>query len=215
MKKGIYVIVGIVVIVMLVLVALSSMSSDGTWDTPFESGNISGTWEEEITLEFADGSTESLKILEDNFENLGSLGVIMYDGRQISSASYKVYGTATGSGYTSCEVGAFRVCIDYYQGSTKIGGPYYASSATQTMTLNTRTRLLYSGTNLVATFGSRAPGTYSVKWYYDTSAIQYKGLPDDGSGYQSVAPPPGRTLTFSVVNLNQIVLNLESEVTTT
>jgi len=213
-RKSIYGIIAIVIVLTLVLVAYVGIGADGTWDTPWSPGKVAGIWEEEIILTYTDGTTQSLKILEDNFDN--PFAVVQYNGKTLSSAKYSLFATATATGYTGCEIQAFSLTYKYYQGHDLLTSPTPMSgiggstnSPIRTISLGTKTELVSVSCAIQTDLGNKAVGPYTFKCEISPVTIGYKGVPDDGSGIQTVASPSAKTIKLTVVNTNQILLNLE------
>ena len=92
-------IVSIIVVVMLVIVAIAVTASDGIWPTPWspdpDPNDISGSWGQEIIIEYADGTTGSLKLACD-----APLSIWSGD-REIRGIHYILNAKAEGIGYSN------------------------------------------------------------------------------------------------------------------
>jgi len=115
MKKNTMLIVGIIIVVMLVLAAFLTIGNDGTWDTPWSDGTINGMWEQEIILEYEDGTLQSLKPIYEN-----SILKVINDGKTIAGIHYMIYGTASGTGYSNAVINfkSYKVIYQVKSGST-------------------------------------------------------------------------------------------------
>lgn len=85
----------IIIVVMLVIVAIVVTAGDGIWPTPWEEGDISGSWGQEIIIEYADGTTGSLKLACD-----APLSIWSGD-REIRGIYYILKAKAEGIGYSN------------------------------------------------------------------------------------------------------------------
>ena len=145
MKNALFGASAIFVIVMLVLASVVVISRDTTWDTPWEdegtddSGTtnaVTGSWGQEIIIEYADGTTESLKLACDaplsiwsgdreirgihyklNAKAEGSASNILYD---ITEFTY-TYKAASGTAINSVVVS----CSDYTLSSRPVDGQWH------------------------------------------------------------------------------------------
>ena len=103
MKKIAIGIVAILVIVMLVLATIVVMAGDGIWPTPWDPdpdpdpdpNEVSGSWGQEVLVEYADGTNESLKIASDSVLSIWS------SDKEIRGIHYVLNAKAEGSGYSS------------------------------------------------------------------------------------------------------------------
>lgn len=214
--KYTYMIIGIVVIVMLVVVSVFVVTgnNDGVWDTPWETddddGSMAGIWGEEIIIEYEDGSTQSLKMLEENLFSINPFSV-KYDGKKITSARYNVYATATGEEFTGCEIEEFTVNTRYFTGTgldiIPFKGPFESYIRPGVISLGSQIQIINIGTNVNATLSGETPGIYSVGWAIVNENIRYRGVPD--GEWQTVERPPGRAISVSV-ETGSIYLELES-----
>jgi len=110
MKGKILGIVAILVIVMLAFVTIVVIAGDGIWSTPWEddddddipdSGSIGGEWGQEIVIEYADGTSESLKSSMDSLQTKLSINI---GGKEVSMIKYNLKAKATGVGYNLVDV---------------------------------------------------------------------------------------------------------------
>ena len=114
MKKVIGGIIAILVVVMLVFVAVVVLAGDGIWPTPWEEDNISGAWGQEIIIEYADGTNESLKLGCDKLS-------IWSGSKEIRGLYYILNAKAEGIGYNSIlyDITGFTFTYEASSGSLK------------------------------------------------------------------------------------------------
>jgi len=209
--KYTYTIIAVFLILMLVIGAfLITVNSDGTWDTDWETdGNMTGSWGEEIIVKYEDGTTDSLKILEENQNNILA---VKYNDKEIVSASYRIYATATGKGFTGCEIDSFTVNTMFYKfesgSKTIFTGPFETTVSPDVFDLGIEKHICDIGCPVKVVLGSQTPGEYGISWAIVDDDIRYRGVPD--GSWQTVDCPPGRSLTVDVISDNEIYLTLES-----
>lgn len=103
-------VIALVAVVAIIAILVASQTSDTDWSWDWDSDgdddsggdySIKGEWSEEVIIYFSDGTSQYLKTLMDNQGK--SLTVFIGD-KEVESASYILKASATGSGYTECEV---------------------------------------------------------------------------------------------------------------
>lgn len=100
---GLGIVIVAVAVIALILFAANAFAdpyweSDG-FEEKTETGELIGTWGQEIYLEYADGTMQSLKLLCENREQS-----VWHQGNEIIGVYYKLNGKASAVGYTSCTV---------------------------------------------------------------------------------------------------------------
>jgi|GEM_PF-5329670 len=177
-------------------------SGEEYWETE----TVFGKWQEKIVVEYEDGTTDSLKILEDH-EALPLS--VKYDGKNVKTLTYQIYAVATGEGYDSFDIDWFytTTTIEDSSGSI-IYGPAKSSTGTKTgLSLDNSHQLVSIGIGIKATIDDEPEGAYTVIFGTERD-IQYKGNP--GGSWQTAENPPGREITVQVTNDNFITLVLSS-----
>jgi len=210
--KYMYAILAITVVIMLVVGAFLVAGNDGTWETPWEtSGDMTGKWEEEIIIEYEDGTTDSLKILGDNELSINPFSV-KYQDKEIIGATYNIYATATGEGFTGCEIAPFTIKTLFYEGDSSntppIMGPIQNNIVTDIFDLDTRDHIVNLKTNVVSHLGDEPSGIYSLGWTVVEKEILYRGIPN--GEWKTVDRPPGRIFSMQVIQ-NEIYLTFETD----
>ena len=88
------------IIILVIAVVFIVMNPEVTGESPYwETESNFGMWGEEIIIYYEDGTTDSLKILQDT-QPLK----VTYGGKEITSVGYEITAKATGAGYTGCEL---------------------------------------------------------------------------------------------------------------
>jgi len=207
-------IVAVIVIAAGVLVYSTGVMDSEYWETE----NNFGIWQEEIILEYEDGTEQSLKLLQDADEKLFS--TVSYNGNPIDKVHYKIYATAEGSGYRSVEIDDLKVKKRYYQGASQFGyttksfGGYAfdvgSNELIGTVTANAKTDL-----------SAKSSGTYYLSFQAlgnGGTTVNYRGIASDGStsDWQSTSVPASKSLALQVSSGGggQIVVTFSSGIGT-
>jgi len=97
MKK---IIIGIIAIVIVTAVVIgSSLIGSGYWENDWGDDETAGVWGVEILLHYADGSTESIKELDENL-----IAGITYGGEPVAGIEWTLSAKASGSEYTDVDI---------------------------------------------------------------------------------------------------------------
>jgi len=213
--KYMYTIIVILVIVMLVIgIFLVEGNSDITdYETDWETtGDISGLWNEEIIIEFKDGTTESLKILRENKLSINPFKITR-DGEEITGVTYNLYATASqeGTGYTGCEIEEFTLTTAYRRMPSTMIDSFNNIIIPTVLEFDEKTQIVHNYIDLEDAIGSEIAGTYAVTWTINEDQIRYRGLPN--SEWRIVERPDGQLVTMTV-HEDEIYLILEPGVGT-
>jgi len=178
------------------------------WPTDWnDNANVSGSWGEEVVITYADGSTDSLKLLMDR----PSLEV-QYMGMAISYIDYSISGYATGSEFTTCNVDVTmfavhsRVTFEPYEipvfmDDYQFHENWYIPVGGSTETLMT-TRV-----NIDSILSGLDSGEYSVL-FSPSGYIRYRGEGPYDSDWFDATIPSGISLIVDnvagTINLNLV-----------
>jgi len=212
-------IIGVVIagIIIIVAVAVAIFWTDIFEDPYWETETEFGIWQDELVLTFADGSTESFKIIEEGSKPF----TIYYEEKEIVSASMYLHAKATGEGYSCAKIkgtnfgykGYIKKGTTTKHSWTDISTEEYIAKIGTTQYLKGSSIYLHQEINLQP---SKYPsGTYTVS-FIPTGTVQYYGWPADGPDWKSASLPPSRSITITVDNTPsaQIVVTLSSKVET-
>jgi len=210
--------VGIVAIVVVAAIAVVFYGTEGSpyWETETEFG----IWEETILIEFADGSTKSLKLIQEGQDRPFS---VRYDNKIIKRIGLEIKASATGTGYTGATLkyennfGVKRSVSGMSYNVLYTGISTRPDGSTQNIPLDTTAPILTTWLNIESLTNSN-PHTYPTASYRvkfePQGQVQYKGYPDGGS-YVTVGLPSTRSAIVSVVQTPtaNIIVTLGSDIT--
>ena len=225
----------ILIVAVVVIVSAIFTSSGGKWPTPWDPSDdseIDGVWTEEIIIEYEDGTNQSLKILQENDDHFFKFAVVTYNDEPISNVYYNIYATATGSGYTDCEIKSFDVSVIHKKNGLPIPGDYSTWTRTipwgtsghsdvvttadgVSIPINAETLILRFGINIDDYLVEHGNGDYTTSFVIeDVTTIGYRGLP--GGDWQYTSVPKYRVLNLKVEDGGsggggQIVLDFNTE----
>lgn len=200
-------IIAVGIAVMLVVGAfLSGAFNTKYWETETEFGQ----WGEEILIEYVDGTTQSLKMIQDSE---GKLLGVFYQGQEIDRLSYIIYGKATGEGYGSAtvDIDTLQVRWEIERGSSHNS----VADGEVTLYLNQETYLygvdLYLKNHMNGQPHLYPDGSYVIK-FTPLGSVRYKGNP--GGNWKQATLPPGKSITVTVDRgtTAQIVVTLTQDV---
>lgn len=213
-------IVGIVVVVAVAVVVFGTdIFAEPYWET--ETGF--GVWQTGITIGYTDGTTQELKLIQDNEGSWKPLGV-KYQGEEIDWMSYYIKGKVTDlGGYDSIKVDAGGLGNQWYlllypggQGPPQtIDSGSCAGYGVKTLYLNTEYTILNCQLSMdVINFGDDDEYVFS---FSPEGNVPYWGCPGGENDKKYAALPPGRTITVDYESGGpggQIVITLSSEIET-
>lgn len=211
------IIVAAILIVAVVTILLFSTGGSEYWETK----TAFGEWRDEVTIEFADGTTESFKLIEESQELK-----VTHQGEEITNINIKLSAVVSGSGYDGAELKfdtadgyKFGYATQVFKGTSLQDTIRYATKepgSTLQIPLDTTQVLLEQNVNMANAIEGQYPdGTYKVKFDM-RGACSYRGYPDGGS-YVDVALPPDRYITIEIssTQTGSILVVLKSGTTTT
>lgn len=212
-------IVGIVVVVSVAVIAFGTdIFAEPFWKTE----TTFGEWQEGITIGYKDGTTQELKLVQDN-EGSWSPLTVKYGGQEITWVSYYVKAKVTDlGGYDSIKVDAGGLGTTW----TTYDAPYafilhdrgtVAGYGIKTVYLNTPYTILNCQLELdPLIMGDYYVGDYFVS-FIPNGNCQYWGYPGGEGDKEYVALPSGKQITVTVSsdgNGGQIIIILESDIET-
>lgn len=197
----IFFIIAVIVIVAGVGYFLFLSPSAEYWETKNEFGN----WQEEIIVEYADGSIQSFKILQDN--NALPFSTVKYNGQEVRKLTYNVYATASGEGYTGVEIDKnnWETNIQVWRGSARLRTITNRASGTSSGNIGEQIRILNGLTTIIQPTllkSDDVSGTYKFL-YHNEGSISYRGTPN--GEWKSATLPSDRSIT---VNFEQDSITL-------
>jgi len=187
--------IAVIIVLLLAIGGVVYFMYSGAGASYWETKNEFGTWEEEILIEFEDGSTESLKILQDRQST--PLTWTKYNGQTFVEATYIMKARATGEGYGGVEVDATDL---------EITGDIEGAIAGQGSNFGTKNgelgeRFTVAEVSLpiwaMAVGMQLEDGTYQASFDIDGS-MRYRGVDPTGN-WNSVSLPDDRSFNFQVV----------------
>ena len=212
-----------IIIVILVIVAgvviyvyPGITGSEPYWETP----NEFGIWQDELVIEFEDGSNQSLKIIE---ESIGKPFAVNYGGKAVISIALKLSATATGTGYDSvfCKMTNFGYICNIKQGSTVKFSTDQTTSWTDHKGIDESWLLREAYVGIKAEMDNKPDkypdGTYTAE-FIPSGTFEYRGMhggTPDGD-FQTATLLPSRTVTLTVTGspTSQILITLSSDIVT-
>lgn len=214
MKKVAGLLLAIIVVITLVTVVFLGVGATSYWETEASFGR----WQTEIIIEFADGTSESLKIIE---ESLNPFAVV-YDGKAITKVRWIISGVATGTGYDKAVVDRSNVQTGWRLSSgitTKTTGTF-TSTGTVDLWIDGSAETINVGEVFIHDIMEYDLVKYPVGIYIlkftPSGTVRYWGEPN-GGGDKFAELPPSRSLTLYMVRFptGSISVTLSSDVTTT
>ena len=186
--------------------------------TPYwETKNEFGSWQDEIYIEFEDGSETTLKIVQNQ---MLPFTTVYYGSSPIQNVGYKVTASVSGSGYTSALIDLDNFGYNSYIRKTSSSTRLYEGSASSSqnydVSVGASQQIFKQGFNIKATVDNPSvfpTGTYRVH-FEPKGTCKYKGSPaQSGDSWQSVSLPPARTLDVVIDNGFQgsILVTISSE----
>lgn len=205
--------IAILVVFLLVMLAIFSWSffNKSYWETE----SVFGTWQDEVMVEYADGTTKSLKLIESPLQ----LNYYIGSGEEVTRAWIELSAKVTGSGYDGATIDcqSFGYQRKVWKEPNHVlvhTGPIVTTGKDYTISVG-NTKKIYDGSTSFNYFdtliGDEPDGSYLVTWSV-TGNIKYKPYPDDGSGWVTCTNPPDRTLALVKYTApsGQIVVTLSS-----
>lgn len=210
--------IAVIVVAVIIIAGLVFVLSGGTSTSYWETENEFGMWQDELIIEFEDGTTKSMKIIGEEEEVSFT---VLYGGKAITSAKLKLTAEATGSGYDGAELKTAQMgyLAHIKKGSTilqTISGSI--SDRTKSIPMDSTLTLFELGVDLkdvVDDNPSKYPdGIYTVQFDARGTA-EYRGYPDGGD-WISASLPPSRSISIIVerASSGSISLTLYSSVVT-
>jgi hypothetical protein len=182
----------------------------------YETENQFGSWGEEILIEYEDGSTDSLKLLETS----APPGALTYGGKSINTVYYRLKAKATGTGYDEAciKITNFVVDIKILKGTSTIWSSVkQRGTSTHGVPVDGQYHLISAkaGDNFADIFKEKkwAPGTYTIKFTPASSSDPiYWGEPGQSeSDGKRINLPSGKTITVVWTTTLTVVLGAEIE----
>jgi len=208
----------IIIVIVLVIAGITLYVSTARSDPYWETENEFGIWQDELMVEFADGTTESLKIINEGKERSFA---VTYDGKDITRMFIKLTAKVSGEGYDGADLkmAGFGYTGKILKGSvTKYTWAGSVSDSTIQISLGSTEVITESGLNLKTVMDddpSEYPdGSYTIS-FIPKGTVQYRGYPDGGD-WESASLPPSRSATVTVAReaSGTITVTLGSEITT-
>jgi len=192
-----------IIIAAIAMVVFGTETTSPYWETK----TSFGMWQDTVLIEFADGTTESLKIIQEG-QDSPQLSV-EYNNRDIERIGLEISASVTGVGYTGATLkydenfGARRTIVNPSGGEVYSGLSLIPDGTTQNIPLGTTAPILTTwitvsnekGTGLL---DNELSGMYTAI-FTPQGRAQYKGYPD-GDSYQTVALMPQRSVFLVVTN---------------
>lgn len=201
-----------VLIVIVIICVLAGMAwGSGLFENPYwETKTSFGIWQEEIVIEYIDGSSESLKIID--FRGSSPLTLVTHNEQEVSMVKYNLYAIATGVGYETWEYDEWHLVTTVLTSSGSTYKTYtQAQIGRNEREFDKQYQLCYVGYNMNPILGNAPVGQYTIKFEPQEENLRFKGNPD--GEWQTVAMPPGRQVTIDVSSENTISLLLTSDYT--
>ena len=225
MKGKIVGIIAIIIVITLVAIGFSYFSTgEPYWETETEFG----MWQDELIIEFADGTTESLKMIQEGNKPF----TIYYEGKVITSATMKVTAKVSGSGYTGAEIKTtgFGYTGKVMEGMPGPGTvlhsqPLGRTDGTMQINMDSTRTVHHCGVSISYTIDknpSKFPSGIYTLYYIPYGTVQYRGVSaeydtiEDDPDWKTATLPPTRYLILSVQRAptGSILVTLSSETTT-
>jgi len=177
----------------------------------WETENEFGMWQETIIIKFKDGSTESLKIIE---ENWGTMAVYIND-KEVSNVEYDVDAKVTGKGYDGAEIyiNDFEVKLEVKKyTSIEWDDIAYGTSSPIKVELDKTESIFNAEIPIESISEELTNGIYILKWT-PSGIIEYTGYPD-GENLKSASLPKSKSVPVLVKkgSTGEIEVTLYSEI---
>lgn len=191
-----YLIIGGVIIAVVVIIAM--LATSGFFTSPyFEEKTQFGTFGQDIRVNYDDGTSDSLSILENK-----PLSVVTYNGRSITSFDYTLKVKANGTGYTDATVTLtnYKVVATISQGSTKeCDYRYPLTSGANTIPFDNSFHAIggtanFPVVNKMESLGLNS-GIYTIT-FTATGTVTYNGNPGGASSTASMPAPINSNVMF-------------------
>lgn len=204
MKKIIIGIIAIIVIVTLVLCGIGTIGSNPYWET--ETGF--GMWQDEIEIGYTDGTTQSLKLLQEGSQDYNPF-TVYYQGQAINYVKYKVAAAVTGEGYDGAKIDTNDFWIAMYIDGDYKGGEQ--TSGIRTVPMGSSIEIMRMVCNAGSYLEPLPDGTHTVK-FCSRGSMTFWGYPS-GEDPETATLPPDRQLSVTVSHeIGQIVVTLSSDI---
>jgi len=199
-------IVGILVVAGLyVYLNPELVGAEEYWETP----TGFGIWEDEITIVYTDGTTQSFKMIQD-----GNPLTVTHEGKAVSSILMRLRAKVTGSEYTGAEIKLDTVgYVAAIQGGGQAKGyPFSAQSVTFKVPIGSTQQLKYREISASWIEGTLIPDGSATVEFIPSGTVQYRGYPDGGD-WQTATLPPKRSvpITISRTPTGSITVTLSSD----
>jgi len=221
LKAGTIPIMAILIVVILIIAGAvifinpEITGSKSYWETEAKFG----TWQDEILIEFDDGSTQAFKIID---ENKNKPLTVAYDGKAVKTISLKLRASVSGSGYDGAEININNVgyTVSLHSaipgGFTKTWGDTYKNTHTYKVPIGNTQQLQYRTISASELEGSGAPNGAYLLTFKPQGTVTYKGYPDGGD-LENIDLPASRTVPIAIAKTStgSITVTLSSDVTST
>ena len=205
--------IAILVVFLLVMLAIFSWSffNKSYWETE----SVFGTWQDEVMVEYADGTTKSLKLIESPLQ----LNYYIGSGEEVTRAWIELSAKVTGSGYDGATIDcqSFGYQRKVWKEPNHVlvhTGPIVTTGKDYTISVG-NTKKIYDGSTSFNYFdtliGDEPDGSYIVTWTVN-GAVRYKPYPGYTGDWITCTNPPDRTLALVKYTApsGQIVVTLSS-----
>lgn len=161
----------------------------------FETSNEFGSWQEEIFIEYADGSETTLKAVQSQFLPFS----VTYQGQEIVRAGLRVNAQVSGTGFDNAVIDLNNYGYIFAIYAEGYGPELYAnevrSSDTITVPLGMTQEVYSHSMDIDSIMSSFSEGLYHIK-FLPVGSCRYRGDPD--GDWQSVSLPTSRTMDVNV-----------------
>ena len=209
-----YIIIGaIIVIVVLVIAGASGIFNSPYWETKSEFG----TYQDELIIEYADGTTKSMKLI--NEESFGLASKYWYGSKEVTGAYIVLSATVSGSGYSGANIRCnnFGYTLTYTnQHGNKVYEAYTNTNDKEYLVMLDEGKIdLYTQSNTNRKFSwnleDKGDGLYYIRWKANMGSVEYKPYPSS-EDWQTATPPPDRTINIvkTTTPTGKIVVTLSS-----
>lgn len=216
-KAGASVTVGIIVIAIVIGLIFVAWGC-GAFENPYwETETAFGKWGEEIIIYYEDGSTDSLKLLQNNLPF-----TVKYKGKEIVSVGYVLSATAEGEGYDQAEIdySDFYHDVTYKKDGETVFSDRITRSSESSVKIPLNDDVWHEVTPIIENVKMRMDpdpntfpaGTYVLSFTHG-GTVRYRGLPHPEE-WQNAVLPPGKSVTLTVERVVEgwISVTLSSEI---
>jgi len=207
-KKAVIVPLTLIIVAVVIVAGVAFFVSSGSSSTSYwETETDFGMWKDEITIVYADGTTESFKLIS---ENMNNPFMIYYEGDQkISSAIYTVFAEVTGEGFDGAEIkfeDNFRVFGSILAGSQNRHNSHTSepNGVIQQISIGSTVEIASHTINLEETVEDNEKafpnGMYEVRFNCGATSYGecwYRGYPDGGD-WELASLPSSRSVIITV-----------------